>query len=86
MSYFPVAIYRVTKRLYIEIGCPPQGDCYLPGTSAGFEFDLLAYIAAIGIWPAAIWFLGGAKVFRSLVLKLQRRPNTAAHSNDENLA
>lgn len=75
LSYLPIAIYRVTKRLYTEIGCPPQGECYLAGWLAGFEFELLAFMAAVGIWPVAVWFLGGGKAFHILASKL--RPNVA---------
>ena len=57
MFYLPVAILNTTTRLYAEIGCPPQGDCYLPGSNAGFSLELLAFLVAAIVWPVSIWFL-----------------------------
>ena len=59
LAYVPVAILRVVSRLYAEIGCPPQGDCYLPGTSTAFELEFLAFAVAALVWPVCFWFLGG---------------------------
>ena len=58
-AYLPVATTRINSRLLAEIGCKPFGDCYLPGTSASFELDILAILLAVVIWPVSVWFLGG---------------------------
>ena len=59
LAYMPIEVFRVISRLYAEIGCPPQGDCYLPGTSAAFELEFLAFVIAALVWPTCFWFLGG---------------------------
>jgi hypothetical protein len=65
-AYLPIATTRINHRLLAEIGCKPVGDCYLPGTSASLELDILAIVMALVIWPVCAWFLGGRFLVRRL--------------------
>lgn len=56
LAYLPFAIIHIEQRLWNEIGCH-QGDCYLPGTSAALELQLLVVATAVLIWPACLWRL-----------------------------
>src|SRR5688572_16601026 len=59
LAYAPIAIFHATDRIYVEIGCPPRGDCYVAGAIGVFELEILTYLIALLVWPACIWFLGG---------------------------
>jgi hypothetical protein len=66
----PLIFWNFIDNVFVEIGCPPRGDCYRPGSTAAFELDVLVSALAIFIWPACIWFLGGRwMVYRLLGLE-----------------
>lgn len=73
LAYVPVAIFKVVSGLYAEIGCPPRGDCYQPGTSAALDLELLAFAVAVLVWPACFWFLGGRWLSQRLRLTRHSR-------------
>jgi hypothetical protein len=57
LAFLPVLMHR-QERLYMDqIGCPPRGDCYVPGSELLLGWDLLIIGSALFIWPACFWFL-----------------------------
>lgn len=56
-----------------SIGCPPAGDCYVPGSEILINFDVLIIGLAIYLWPVCAWFMGGCYVFGSIRRRLQNR-------------
>jgi len=55
-----------------SIGCPPVGDCYVPGSEMLINFDILIIGLALYLWPVSVWFLGERYAFgavRSFVRK-----------------
>ncbi len=55
LALFPFALLRTLRQLATAIGCPPAGDCYVPG--AGIIFNLELMIGAfIGfVVPVCLW-------------------------------
>ena len=58
LAYVPVALSNAIDHLYDELGCSLHGDCYVPGTGAGFALEVMDLKIAMLVWPACIWFLG----------------------------
>ena len=59
LASVPFFFWGFIDNVFTQIGCPPSGDCYEPGSNAAFELDLLTSALAILVWPPCIWFLGG---------------------------
>jgi hypothetical protein len=55
VAYLPVALWKLQKALASDLGCPPAGDCYVPGSEHFLQFDLLILAAAVLLWPVCIW-------------------------------
>ena len=63
LCYMPVALWNLERRFMDSIGCPPSGDCYVPGSEILMDFDILVIGLAFYLWPVCAWFLGGRYVF-----------------------
>jgi hypothetical protein len=63
LCYMPVALWNLERRFMDSIGCPPSGDCYVPGSEILMDFDILVIGLTFYLWPVCAWFLGGRYVF-----------------------
>jgi hypothetical protein len=46
------------QRAYMDaIGCPPRGDCYVPGSRGLHYWDAHIFLMAAILWPICAWFL-----------------------------
>jgi hypothetical protein len=54
----PFVLWHGIDEIFKDIGCPPQGDCYLPGWFAAFNLELYVMGFALLTWPACAWNLG----------------------------
>jgi len=70
VGYIPVALFNLERQFMESIGCPPAGDCYVPGSEILLDFDILVIGLAIPLWPVCFWFLSG----RYLFIAFRRRP------------
>ena len=59
LGYVPFALTKVSKQFANSIGCPPAGDCYVPGSELLVGLDLLILGLYFYLWPVCAWFLGG---------------------------
>ena len=63
VCYVPVALWKLRRQFMDSIGCPPAGDCYVPGSEILLNFDVLIMGLVIYLWPVCAWYLGGRCVF-----------------------
>jgi hypothetical protein len=73
LCYIPIALWKLERQFMDSIGCPPAGDCYVPGSEILIDFDVLIIGLAFYLWPVCAWFLGGRYVFVSIRSLLQNR-------------
>lgn len=76
IAYIPFAQARVYRDFATSIGCPPAGDCYVPGSEHLLGMDILIFFSAVVIWPACLWVL---VVGPLLTLRKRRRSMEVAH-------
>lgn len=57
LAAVPLSIGIVERRYMDRIGCPPRGDCYVPGSEILIEWDILAMAVTLLVWPVCLWFL-----------------------------
>lgn len=69
IGYIPVAQFRFIRSYSEAIGCPKQGDCYVPGSEHLLALDVQFLGSAFLLWPTCFWFL----VVRPL-MSLARKP------------
>ena len=62
----PVCIWLVERSYMNSIGCPPNGDCYVPGSEILLAWDTLILGTVLLLWPVCIWQLGVKQVARWL--------------------
>jgi hypothetical protein len=55
-SMTPIVIWLLRREFRDSIGCPPSGDCYVPGSESLLDWDLWLVCSALIIWPLAFWF------------------------------
>ena len=56
LSSVPVMIEVAKVRHMDALGCPPAGDCYVPGSESLIYWDVAALAIAAIVWPLALWF------------------------------
>jgi hypothetical protein len=76
IAYIPYAMYALERRFMQSIGCPPRGDCYVPGSDILLGFDVLVLGSATMLMPVAIWFLVGAPLLALRRMLQHRHPPT----------
>lgn len=74
VAYLPIALWKLEKVLASDLGCPPAGDCYVPGSEHFLQFDLLISVAAVLLWPMCIWV-----AIIAPAISLSKRPKTPRH-------
>jgi hypothetical protein len=47
----PIATWKIERVQMDLIGCPPRGDCYVPGSEALHYWDALIIGMAALLWP-----------------------------------
>jgi len=55
VAYIPVRLWKFAAALRSDIGCPPQGDCYVRGSEHLLDLDLAIFATAVLLWPVCIW-------------------------------
>lgn len=68
VARLPLSIRDLSASYAEDIGCPPRGDCYVPGSEILLSFDILVMGSAVLLWPVCFWFLGGKWVAKKLSL------------------
>jgi hypothetical protein len=66
VGVLPLAWLQVGYKYKESIGCPPTGDCYVPGSEALIYFDTMLMVSVALLWPPSIWHLGLRNVVRWL--------------------
>ena len=51
----PVYWWRFERAYSAAIGCPKQGDCYVPGSEHLLTIEMGIFLSAIILWPLAFW-------------------------------
>ena len=72
--YIPYALHMLERRFMDSIGCPPRGDCYVPGSEILLDWDILVIGSAGFLWPVCLWFL---IVMPFVALWRRLRPNNS---------
>ena len=57
LATVPHFIWSIERQFMDQIGCPPRGDCYVPGSEILLGWDVLIMASAFFIWPVCFWFL-----------------------------
>jgi hypothetical protein len=57
LAFLPRMLWTLERRFMDQIGCPPRGDCYVPGSEILLDWDILIMGSAILIWPVCFWFV-----------------------------
>lgn len=73
VGYIPFALHNLERRFMDSIGCPPAGDCYVPGSEILMDFDILIIGLAFYLWPVCAWFLGGRYAFNGVRSRMHKR-------------
>lgn len=66
VALLPVAIWLVERSYLNSIGCPPSGECYVPGSEILLAWDTLILGSVLLLWPVCIWHLGAGHLVRRL--------------------
>jgi hypothetical protein len=74
VAYIPIAQAKVYRDFATSIGCPPAGDCYVPGSEHLLGMDLLNFFSAVVLWPVCAWVL----VVRPLLALRKNRTRSKA--------
>jgi len=73
VAFVPVAILMVERRYMKSIGCPPSGDCYVPGSEILLEWDTLILASILLLWPVCLWFLGVGPFVKRIAIFVRHR-------------
>ena len=57
VAYIPLAQAKIYWDFATSIGCPPAGDCYVPGSEHLLGMDILNFFTAVVLWPVCLWVL-----------------------------
>ena len=78
LAYIPLAQAKIYREFATSIGCPPAGDCYVPGSEHLLGMDILNFFSAVVIWPACLWVL----VVHPLLALSKRRARATEVAHD----
>lgn len=78
VARLPVSIHQISATYAKQIGCPPAGDCYVPGSELLLPFDILVMGSALLLWPVCFWFLGGGWLIRKFLQYTKKSLTTAS--------
>lgn len=53
VGYFPFTLISYWRQYRAAIGCPQNGDCYVPGSEHLLDLELMIGTSAILLWPLA---------------------------------
>jgi len=76
IGYLPITQFRFTRTYSEAIGCPKQGDCYVPGSEHLLSLDIQFLASAFLLWPTCLWFL----VVRPLLLLVRKPDSTSTNT------
>lgn len=68
VGYFPFVLISYWRGYHAAIGCPQNGECYVPGSEHLLGLELMIASAAILLWP-----LSGIKLYTAVRMVLARR-------------
>lgn len=77
-AYIPVYAHNVERNFMDGIGCPPKGDCSVPGSEILLDFDLLIIFMVVWLWPICAWQLIGKFFYSAIKSRLTRRSSKYA--------
>jgi len=73
VAYIPYGLHALERRFMHRIGCPPRGDCYVPGSDILLDWDVMVLGSAAFLWPVCFLFLAVSPLL-TLWRKLRPKP------------